>query len=219
MIAVLGARRVVIVLVLLLVNAALAGMVYMVMLPQQDTQERSLRMLRGQASILRDDIARMQMEFTQLEQQKAAFEKLEKDGFFKNQSRRQAEETFNVIQKKSGVNKAIASILGGVIEDSPEAAKAKYKILKSPIQIQLEAVDDVDVYHYLFLIEHYFPGHISVEGITLKREADVSGTVLRAIAAGENPALVSAQVDLLWRTMIPEAEVIGGDDAAKGGAQ
>ena len=68
----------------------------------------------------------------------------------------------------------------------------------------------MNIFHYLFLAENYFPGHLSVEKISLKREADVTGTVLRAIANGKNPSLVGAQVELMWRTMIPEASVING---------
>jgi hypothetical protein len=198
---------------LLALNGILAAALYLYLAPQQVVEEKRLKTLRGEVSTLRADIDRMQLEFMQLEAQKQEFGMLEKDGFFKNQSRRQAENTFSAIQKRSGVGSAIASISAGVIEDNEEALKAKYKILKSPIQVQIEAVSDVDIYHYLFLIENYFPGHVSVENVKIKRESDVSGTVLRAIAAGSNPPLVKAELDMIWRTMIPEAEVIGADEA------
>jgi hypothetical protein len=211
MMGILGTRRILTLLILVVLNAALAGGVYMVLIPQQEASQKSLRNLHNEVTTRRADIARMQVEFDQLEEQKAEFQKLEADGFFKNQSRKQAENTFNTIQKKSGVTVAVASINAGVVEDNEEAAKAKYKVLKSPMQIKLEAVDDVDIYHYIFLVEHYFPGHVSIESLNLKREADVSGTVLRAIASGDNPPLVKAELQLVWRTMIPEAEVIGAE--------
>lgn len=217
MITVLGFRRVLMLGLLVVLNVVLGAAVYMYMIPQQDVEQRKLRTVRAEVANLRTDIDRMQVEYDQLESQKAEFKALEDDGFFKNQSRRQAENTFKTIQEKSGVGAAVASVLSGVVESNPEAAKAKYKILKSPVQIQLKAMDDVAIYHYLFLIENYFPGHVSVESLKLKREADVSPVVLRAISAGENPPLVSAEVDLLWRTMIPESEVIGAEDQNQGG--
>lgn len=212
MIAVLGIKRVLILTTLFILNAALAAGVYAYLLPQTQTKERELRGVRGNVSTLRADIDRMQVEFEQLEDQKAAFEALAKRGFFKDQSRRQAERVFNDIQKKSGVSAAIASVKSGAIEDNPKTEKAEYKILKSPIEIRLEAFDDINIFHYLFLAENYFPGHLSIESIHLEREADVTGTVLRAIASGKKPPLVSAEAELTWRTMIPKANVINAED-------
>ena len=211
MIAVLGFKRVVMLAVLVALNIVLALSVYMYMKPETQKKERELRGLRGQVSTVRTDIDRMQVEFEQLEDQKAEFERLAAGGFFKNQGRRQAELILNEIQKTSGVSKAIASIQAGEFEDNEEAKKAKHKILKSPIKIRLEAIDDINVYHYLFLVEHYFPGHIAIEEINMERSADITGTVLRAIASGTNPSLVQADVEMVWRTMIPESEVIGGE--------
>jgi len=212
MIAVLGIKRVMILVGLLVLNGLFAAGVYVYLTPEIQKKERELRGLRGQVSNLRSDIDRMQVEFEQLEEQKEEFEKLAKDGFFKDQSRRKAEQMFNQIQKASGVSKAIASIKSGVIEDNPEAKKAEHKILKSPVEIRLEAFDDVNVLQYLFLVENYFPGHVSIENIYLERTADVTGTVLRAIASGQNPPLVNAKINLVWRTMIPEANVINKGD-------
>ena len=212
MIGVLGFKRVLLLAVLVAMNGVLAAGTYMYLIPENDTKERELRGLRGQVSTLRSDISRMQVEFEQLEQQKEEFERLAADGFFKLQGRRQAENIFSEIQKSSGVTKAIASIDAGVIEDNPEAQKAAHKILRSPIEIRLEAIDDVNIFKYLYLVEHYFPGHITVEDIRLERTADVTGTVLRAIATGKNPPLVQADVEMVWRTMIPEASVIGEEE-------
>lgn len=212
MIAVLGIKRVLLLAALVGLNAFLAAAVYMYMIPENTTKSRELTALRGQVSTLRGDIDRMQVEFEQLEDQKAEFELLAEDGFFKDQSRRQAEDIFNEIQKRSGVSKAIANISAGEFEDNEEAQKAEHKILKSPMEVRLEAFDDVNVFHYLFLVQHYFPGHVTIENIRIERTADVSGTVLRAISTGANPSLVQARVDMVWRTMIPAASVIGGEE-------
>jgi len=210
MINVLGIKRVMLLAGLLALNVVLAAVVYMYLTPEIQTKEREMRGLRSQVSTVRNDIDRMQVEFDQLESQREEFEILAGDGFFKNQDRRQAEKILNQIQKSSRVSKAIASIGRGVTEDNKEAQKAKYKILKSPIEVRLEAIDDVNVFHYIFLIEHYFPGHVAVKNINIERDADVSNTVLRSIASGGNPPLVKANLELVWRTMIPESEVIGG---------
>ncbi len=209
MIGVLGLKRVILLAFFVGLNVVLGGLYYGVLLPFQASQTAELNTLQSQVSTVRSDVARMQVEFEELEAQKGAFQTLQKDGFFQNQSRKLAESFFSKIQKEAGVGNAIATVDSGAIEENEEAVKAKHKILKSSVKIELKAVDDVDIFRYLYLVEASFPGHMAVEKIELKRESDVDGTVLRAIASGANPPLVSARVDMLWRTMIPESDVIG----------
>lgn len=211
MIDILGIKRVILLLVLVGINALLAAVVYLYLTPEVVKKERSYSSLSSEIGRISGDVQRMQIEFDQLEEQQASFKELEADGFFRNQSRRMAIDVFNEIQEKSNVSTAIASIQAGVIEDNEDAQKASYKVLKSPIQVKIESLDDVDVMNYLFLVDNYFPGHVSIEKIKLSRESDVSGTVLRGIASGANPPLVKAEVDMVWRTMIPESQVIGED--------
>lgn len=206
MIKVLGLQRIIILLVLLAINAVLGFAVYMHFTPQQVVKERELRGVRGQASTLQADIDGLLVEFDQLDEQREEFERLKKDGFFDGQSRRKAELIFQKIQERSGVVSAVASVNAGELEDNEEAKKADHQILKSPISIRIEAVNDLDVFRYLYLINEFFPGHVAVKNIKITREADVSGTVLRAIASGKNPPLVIADLELIWRTMIPAEE-------------
>lgn len=209
MISVLGAKRLIFLLCLLIINVALAMFVYSYILPEAQVKKRTLNAVRGEVSALRSDIDRMQLDFDQLEEQKDEFEGLTADGFFKDQDRRQAEKILSEIQKSSGVSKARARIQAGMFEDSEEAKKARHRILKSVIEVELEAIDDINIFQYLFLLENYFPGHVTIQNVMLERSADVTGTVLRGIASGANPSLVKAKVSMVWSTMIPESRAEG----------
>ncbi len=209
MIRILGARRILTILILIGVNVVLAATVYLYLMPEGMKKERELKTLRGQTSTVQNDITRMQIEFNQLSVQQAQFDQLRKRGFFGKQGRREAEIVFEKIQKQAGVVSAIANIQGGTVEDNVEAEKAEHKILVSPVKIRLEAMDDVDVYRYLYLVDRFFPGHMAIQRISLERKAEISGDILRSIAGGANPQLVSADIDVLWRTMIPSKDVIG----------
>jgi len=215
MIKVLGFQRIAILLALLAVNILLGYLAYMHFIPQKDIKDRELRSVRGQVSTLHSDIDGLQIEFEQLDEQRAEFESLKKDGFFDGQSRRKAELILNQIQERSGVVSAVVGIAAGEFEESEQAAKAEHQILNSPVEIRIEAVNDLDIFRYIYLVNEFFPGHVSLESIRLNREADVSGVVLRGIASGKNPALVSADLSLKWRTMIP----IAAGAANNGGAQ
>jgi hypothetical protein len=209
MIRVLGTRRILTLIVLFGLNALVAASVYLYLTPEIMKKERELKTLRGQISTVQTDINRMQVEFDQLTEQQERFDKLKARGFFGNQGRREAEIVFQKIQQQSGVVSAVASIQSGLIEDNEEAQKAAHKILVSPVNIHIEAVDDVDVFRYIYLVQQFFPGQVSIERLTIERKAEVNETILRAIATGQNPQLVSADIVLMWRTMIPEKDIIG----------
>jgi hypothetical protein len=217
MMGILGVKRIVILLVLVVLNVGFAVGVYAYLSPQKMQKQRDLNGLRGQIGTLQGDIDRLQVEFDQLEVQQAKFDMLNEHGFFGTQGRRQAEKTLESIQKQAGVISAVASIKAGAVEDNEEAQKADHKVLKSEITIRVEALDDTDVFRYLYLLEKFFPGHVAVTELLLERKADVSGTVLRGIASGANPPLVQADIQLIWRTMIPQSEIINVEPATESG--
>lgn len=213
MIKVLGFKRLVVLGCLILFNLGVGALVYMYLIPEKAKDERALRTVRGQVATLQTDIGRMQIEFDQLNEQQDRFDKLKADGFFSVQGRREAEKVFETIQREAGVVSAVASIKKGELKVHPDAAKAEHTILESPISITIEAFEDTDVFHYLYLLQNIFPGHVSVENLKLQRQAEVTGAVLRRIASGINPdpGLVRADIKAIWRTMIPKSEVISAE--------
>lgn len=207
MIRILGARRILLLFILIVLNAGAAGILYGYLIPDQMKTERNLRMMRGQIGNVQRDIDRLLVEFDQLEEQQARFDALRDEGFFNEQNRREAEDLLRQIQDSAKVVSAVANINPGELEENTEAAKAGHRVLRSNVEITIEALDDIDVYRYLYLLEEYFPGHISFQKIEMIREKDVNAAVLRAVASGMNPPLVKAEIDLAWRTMIPESKV------------
>lgn len=208
MIGVLGFKRVVFLLGLIGFNVLLALAIYMYMTPELDNVERQRRTVRGEVSTLRGDISRMQVEYDQFIEQQIRFEGYKKDGFFVQQNRRQVEDILKTIQEKSGVATAKVSVSPAETEDNAEAAKAEHKLLKSEIKVEVEALEDTDIFHYIFLIEKYFPGHITINSVEYERAGEINGTILRAIASGRNVPLVKADMKFEWRTMIPESQLI-----------
>ena len=208
MIKVLGAKRIMMLFILVAVNVVLAATVYLFLIPQEVTKRNELNVLRNKTAGVRGDIDRMLVEFDQLALQQNRYEKLKERGFFYNQDRRQAQIVLESIQKQAGVVAAVANIQAGISEDNPEAQKAEYKVLRSPMKIHIEAFDPVDIYRYVYLLDNFFPGHIMIEDIRIERTGEVTGPVLRGIASGSNPVLVQADLNVTWRTMVPASEIL-----------
>ena len=214
MIRIIGIRRLVILVILLAFNGVLASVVYMYLVPEKQSVERSYRVERSKVSALQQDINRMEIEFEQLDKQQGIFDKIKEDGFFGAQDRAEAKEMFSQIQEKSRVISALVSVKPGKVVEDVEAEKARHRVLVSEMSVDIRAFDDNDIYHYIDLIQRVFPGVITLQRIEVRRESDISAALLRAIAGGASPELVTAKVEFLWRTMIPQEQVIGATGIA-----
>ncbi len=203
MIKILGIQRVAILAGLISLCLVLGGVTYGYLMPANLTAENKLRGLKSETSTIMEDLAKIDQEFAQLEDQREKFKALQDDGFFKDQDRFEAERVFKRTQQESGVVSATASISSGTIVDDENALKAEHKILKSDVKIEIDAANDFDVFRYVYLLDKYFPGHISIVSFKLSRDGELTGSVLRSIASGDDPVLVRAEVNLAWRTMIP----------------
>jgi len=208
MIKVLGLRRITILAILLGLNALLASINYFYVAPETEARAAQVKTQEGKIRTLQSDIGRLQVEFTQINDQRAAFEKLKKKGFFSDQDRSLASQLLQSLQRSSNVISAVADVKPGTLIDDEEAKKANHKLLASPMTIDITALDDQDVYRYFYLMRENFPGYITLNTIDIRRAQTLNGTLLRSVAAGENPVLVNAKFELLWQTMIPETQAI-----------
>jgi hypothetical protein len=216
MIKILGMQRVIILAVLAGLCVVLAGTKFLILLPQIEVSQRESSQVKSKVNGLRNDINRLQVEFSQIEEQRAEFETLRTRGFFNNQDRSQIDQIFKDLQTQSKVVSASVKVESGALQDNPEAMKAKHKILSSKIMIDIQALEEADIYRYLTLLKTALPGEVTFQSYKVSRDNDVNEAVLRAIASSQetNLFLVGARLEVLWRTMVPETTAISN---AQGG--
>lgn len=203
MIEILGIKRVLVLAVLIAINAMLAFWVYTNLSPKYENQDRQLRTVQGQINTTRQSLDQILTEFGQIERQKEHFETLKKRGFFDEQNRIEAQNLLQEILYKSQVVSARATIGGGKVSDPPALSEAGHQVLTSPISIEITALEDVDIYRYLWLLEKGFSGYIHVKTFNLNRQADITREILQSIISGQNPEIVSAKIEADWVTLIP----------------
>jgi hypothetical protein len=73
--------------------------------------------------------------------------------------------------------------------------------------VTIDALDDIDVYSFIYWMENAFPGHAAVTSLTLERKIDIDEVTLRQIGNGVPTVLVSANVAFDWSTMVPRANL------------
>lgn len=212
MIQVLGFKRVMVLIVLVAINAAVGAATYLYAYPQKQSLERELNITRGQISDKRSQADRLRSDFNLIQQQKTYFENLKDAGFLSDQNRIVARRRIQDIQRYSKVIRANYGISAAKIEKNQFATDMDYAVLDSPIKIDVEALDDLDVYNFIFWMENAFPGHVSMRNFELERVLDINEATLRAIGAGQTTVLLKGTINFAWRTMVPKSEVSSSGD-------
>jgi len=207
MFQILGLKRIAILLVLVAINGLLAAVTYLYLIPHNEELARQLDTLNANVSTKRNDTARLEGEFQVIQKQKANFEDLQTAGFFSNQNRAVARQRITDIQKFTNVLSAKYDITAASVEKNPLAADSGDVVLNSPVDIKVDALDDVDFYNFIYWIENAFPGLVSVKTVKVSRITDVNETTLRGIGSGIPVTLVNGEVLFEWRTMVPAKDV------------
>lgn len=201
MLQVLGRNRVILLAVLVFFNAAMAFGLYKILEPERVKADGLLSSARSQLEERRAEIQRLKEEYALLQSQIRYFKELENRGFFNDQNRVTARESFEKLREISGVLKAKYNIKAGELKEDTRADEAGYVILQSPINVELDSTDDVDVYSFLKLIQEYFPGKVDVVSMEIKRAAEINSELLDKMSDGEPVPVVTSKIDFQWKTM------------------
>lgn len=217
MISVLGMHRVMILLALLALCVLLAAGTYLYALPQEESLERDLRVVRAQIIKKQSEVTDMRDRFDELKDEQILFNGLKNAGMFNEQNRVWALKTMNEFQKLSNVLNAEFRFEPVAVTEKEALRETDYIVLDGKVSVEIEAMDDLDIYNYIYWLENAFPGHTSVSHMELKRVQDVNEVILRSIGNGQKRVMVSADLDFSWKTLSSRGTVFGDDAVQPGG--
>lgn len=186
---------------------------------QTEKSFRDLNAVRGEIGTLRAELEKLQSDYALYEKEKATYEKITRMGFFQPQDRVTARQRLDTIQRMSKIISARYEIKAATAsaivrpgdltnpvqpqEGVIDAAAADFVMIESPMTVTLSAIDDVDIYRFMYYMNYGFPGHITMNKISMQKTGQVTPDVLKSIGTGAPPPLVSASVEMTWRSMIP----------------
>lgn len=197
----IGPRKTFFILVLIGLIAVLAAANYLVLEPKSVETKQTLDMTIGESSVLRSEVEKMRADLVEAEKQKAFYDAITRMGFFNDQDRVIARQRFETMQKMSKIISARYEIRPATILEDANSERTGFVIMESAITVSLAAVDDLDVYRFIYFLNYGFPGHITIESLNIVRKAEVTPSLLKQIGTGVSPEVVSARLELQWRTM------------------
>jgi hypothetical protein len=210
-------------------TAMLAGLIAFVLVtayanfyvfqPQAKSAASRLSSVRSEENELRSAIDVMRGEQSTFDQQRSLFEKLQKRQFIGEQDRVLAREIFNQMQRQSKLLSIKYQIRSAGIWEIADVTDDQQALMVSPIEITIEALDDVDVYRFVYYLSNLFPGKISIKSLKLERPTRLTPERLRSISLGNVDTLIRASIKAEWITMAPRQIIPTGAPGEDGGAQ
>lgn len=189
--------------------------------PKMAESQQQANVAANELGRLRDEVAKMQVDFQTFERQKDIYQTISRMGFFNDQDRVLARERFDTMQKLSKIISARYEIKAANILTDESNPDTGFVVMESPITVELSAVDDLDVYRFIYYLNYGFPGHITIKSLDIERKAEVTANILKDIGQGNPPQIISAKMELDWRTMARKDSIMttGVTPASEAGAR
>lgn len=208
-------RSVIITLLLLtLLSAGGAYLLYDYLIPLKETKEAEVSKVQAEIEAKRAEVAKLKEEFILLQIQLRKFKELEAKGFFNNQNRVKAKESFAELGVLAGVLNTRYQIDSGILTDVRQASEANSVIVKSPVTLNIDSLDDVDVMTFIKGLQEKFPGSVDFTAVELERTEDLDADVLKKIGRGDPIIMVRAKITFDWRTMANRDRLMETDTSA-----
>ena len=211
MINLIGTKRLVIIVILILVASLLGALNYLYALPQQTQLEQQERTLRSQLSSKRQETQNLANDFAQIQEQSVRFSNLEEAGFFNEQSRIVASNRIEKVQSFTRILAARYNIQPATVIRNNDLEAANHAVLDSLITVELDAIDDLDIYNFFYWFERALPGQVSITNLEIKKDKEITESRLRSIGSGQPVVMVTGQADFHWRTMVPNEDLLNSD--------
>lgn len=206
MIKILGIKRVAAIAVLSAIGLFMVAILFGLVLPELQKTERDLRVVRASVANGRAELDQLKNDFDFFKEQRYLFEDLQQVGFFGAQDRYEAKKRIEAIQDQANILHMHYNISPAVVEENKNAAKADYVVLKTAATVDVEAMDDLDFYSFMYWIDNAFTGQVSITGFDMERVLDVNSKTLRHIGSGAATTLLKGSLSFEWRTLIPRAD-------------
>ena len=204
MIKTIGYNRLIIIGALLVLGAGLFFYNYKILQPETKKQKAKLSAIQSESSEISSNVERLKNQLSTFDKEKIDFAKVQSLGFFDPQDRVETRRLITAIQEDSELVNARYAVKPAQSISSDKLRAAGYKILKTNIDFDLEALDDVDIYKFIYTLSYGFPGQVSIQNISFSRDVEVTQPLLRKIGSGQSEAIIKAKLNVDWQTMVPD---------------
>jgi hypothetical protein len=200
----IGVRRALILVFLLVLNLAVA-FVYLGMIePMRQGAESSRNGVVSQISDLQSRIQNIKQELDLFHQNLPKYQALETRGFFLGQDRFKMGRDLGDVRTLAGLSGFSYNINDIKTIDNNDTASIQMNLIASRIQVSnVVTLLDNNVYTFLDMMNEAFPAHVRLNSFTVKKSNPLSEAALTAITKNQQVSLMTAEATFDWLTIVP----------------
>lgn len=213
MVRLIGVRRILGILALAALLVLLFFYSNFLMKPGIQLSQQQLMKNKAEVSEMSNDIDKLTQGIELFTTQKDEFLSIKELGFFDPQDRVEARRRLNAMQEESRLLSAKYTIKQARSAKNEKAAAAGYKVLDTEIDFEFEALEDTDIYNFIYLLNYGFPGMVQIDALSLVRDVEITQPLLRNIGNGDYEALVTGSMRVSWITMVPDSSLSVQEEA------
>ena len=196
------------IIILLAVFAGLCAFyIYNMATPKLSQLERELRSEKSDISKMTKDMDDLSKGLAQFEKEKEDFANVQNMGFFDEQDRAKTKNIIEAMQRDSRLLTARYSLSPARLVPEVRAKEAGYDLISTDIDFSLEAIEDADIYRFVYMLNYGFPGQLKINSLSIEREQEITQPLLRQIGVGQASPIVTAQLNVSWRSMLPKGQM------------
>lgn len=208
MIRSLGVQKVIILLFLTILLAAVYLYGVRTLGPQSVSLDRELRQTQSNFNEVTTKLKDLRTDIAKFEVQKDKFANLKTLGFFDTQDRVSITQRLNEMQKESGLISARYSISPIVKENNNKAAEAGYKILLTTFSFDLQALLDQEIYEFIYMLNYGFAGHVEIKSLKINKVKAVTPLFLQSVGTDKVSSVIDAQLNIELRTLVEDPDAV-----------
>lgn len=201
----IGLRRALVLLFLLVLNLAVVYVYLGVMEPMREAAENDRNGMLGQISDLRSRIENVKNELVLFKQNLPKFEALQKRGFFLEQDRFKIGRDLGDVRTLAGLRGFSYNVNDITKIDNGDAQAIQMRLIDSRITVaKVVSFLDSDFYTFVDMMNEAFPSHVRLQSFSVKRAAPLNEASLSAISQNQSIELMQAEAVFDWITVVPD---------------
>ncbi|MAZ76880.1 MAG: hypothetical protein CMH31_06225 [Micavibrio sp.] len=207
MLQILGIKKTLFLLILFSISALAFSYKFFYLVPRVSSIESEASLNQSDVFESGQKISDLVDNHERFVEQKNRYDFIKNVNFFNDQNRLEVRKLIAEAINSSKVVSAKYNIGALKVERNSSAKEVDHKLLKTDITFDVGAIDDADIYNFILLLNHGFPGVLVIEEVGITRTKELTQPILKQIGTGVPVSLVEAKIKIVWWTMVQKDAV------------
>ncbi len=217
-IALVGFKRFVVLVFLVVVTTTIAAFWHFQMKPQNLILLSEKNVADGDRKRLQADIRDLPDKYAKLVANEARFDVLAQRGFFAEQDRINARTRLDTLRSTAGLRGISYDIKPQEKVDHPQSYALNKELVRSSMSVEFKGLTDLEMRDFIKKMQNDFSGLVVVEKVEFEPKDELNSTNLRKLSQQELVDFITGTASFYWYSIIdkavsptsPQAQAFGG---------